>query len=461
MLDETPLVFISYSHDSDEHRERVLRLSERLRWDGADTILDLYVQEGTPAEGWPRWMLNRLDKATHVLCICTETYYRRFRGLEVPGKGRGVDWEGALITQELYNARSVSTKFIPVLFQRSDESFVPEPMRGQTFYLLDSDASYEALYDALLKQAGWQPGPLGSLKRKPRATAEPLTFDAAATTGSYGATAISPNGRPSHGTPGAATNFTTTQLSRHAPKYLFGRDAELSLLDAAWADQKLNVFSLVAWGGAGKTSLVFHWVQTRFATQNRPGVARYFDWSFYSQGTGDSRQTSADLFISRALQFFGDPDPSAGSGPERGERLAGLIRQQRTLLVLDGIEPLQYPLADPQAGRLKDPALESLLRGLAFQNPGLVIITSREHLTDIEPFATTREVKLDKLSAAAGVALLRHLQLVGTDQELSEACRAAGGHALTLQLLGRFIADAFPDKDIRHYKEVQFEEADR
>ena len=57
--------------------------------------------------------------------------------------------------------------------------------------------------------------------------------------------------------------------------------------------------------------------------------------------------------------------------------------------------------------------------------------------------------------------LLRHLQLVGTDQELEAAWQAAGGHALTLQLLGRFIAEAFADRDIRHYREVQFEEADR
>ena len=35
-----PTVFISYSHDSDAHRERVLGLSERLRADGIATILD-------------------------------------------------------------------------------------------------------------------------------------------------------------------------------------------------------------------------------------------------------------------------------------------------------------------------------------------------------------------------------------------------------------------------------------
>lgn len=87
-------VFISYSHDSDEHREWVLGLSERLRANGIETILDRYVRNGSPPEGWPRWMSNSLDETTYVLCVCTETYYRRFHGHEVPDKGKGVDWEG-------------------------------------------------------------------------------------------------------------------------------------------------------------------------------------------------------------------------------------------------------------------------------------------------------------------------------------------------------------------------------
>ncbi|MDG4597364.1 MAG: TIR domain-containing protein [Candidatus Contendobacter sp.] len=171
----TPNIFISYSHDSDEHRERVLGLSERLRADGVATILDRYVN-GSPPEGWPRWMLNGLDAATHVLCVCTETYYRRFRGQEVPGKGKGVDWEGALITQGLYDARSVSNQFIPVLFDRADEPHIPEPLRGQNYYVLDSKANYQALYDALLNQGGVEPGAVGALKRKPRLTGKPSSF---------------------------------------------------------------------------------------------------------------------------------------------------------------------------------------------------------------------------------------------------------------------------------------------
>lgn len=272
---------------------------------------------------------------------------------------------------------------------------------------------------------------------------------------------VLPRATPADLVPKLARKISGSQISKHAPKVLFGRESELAALDAAWECGTLNIYTLVAWGGAGKTSLVFHWVQTRFAAKQWPGVERYFDWSFYSQGTGESRQTSADFFIAKALEFFGDPDPARGSPYERGERLAGLIRQYRTLLVLDGIEPLQYPPNDPQAGRLKDLGLEALLRELAADNSGLVVITTREHLTDVEAHTTTEEQKLDKLGKDAAVALLRHLQIVGTDEELHAAWLDSGGHALTLNLLGRYIADAYEDRDIFHYREVKFEEADQ
>jgi hypothetical protein len=65
-------LFVSYSHDSDAHREQVLGLSERLRADGIETMLDRYVN-GAPPGGWPRWMLDQLDTADAVLVVCSET----------------------------------------------------------------------------------------------------------------------------------------------------------------------------------------------------------------------------------------------------------------------------------------------------------------------------------------------------------------------------------------------------
>ena len=169
-------VFISYSHDSDEHREKVLGLSERLRKDGIETRLDQYVN-GSPAQGWPRWMLDQLDAADSVLVVCTETYYRRFRGHEVPGKGKGVDWEGSLITQELYESRGRTFKFVPVLLSDAVEKWIPDPLRSGTHYVLTSEEAYGNLYDFLLEQAGVEPHPTGEPKPKPRRKGTPSIFD--------------------------------------------------------------------------------------------------------------------------------------------------------------------------------------------------------------------------------------------------------------------------------------------
>src|SRR5271166_1915144 len=180
MASEPLKVFISYSHDSPEHARRVLVLAERLRKDGIDAQIDQYVA-GTPPEGWPRWMLDRLDWAEFVLLICTETYYRRFRGHEEPGKGKGVDWEGNLITSEIYKDTSRTTKFVPVLFASQSEEFIPEPLQGVSHYVLDpSDQTSAANYSALLAffrgRARITPAPLGLPKEIEIRGAPPLTF---------------------------------------------------------------------------------------------------------------------------------------------------------------------------------------------------------------------------------------------------------------------------------------------
>ena len=175
MASDSPKVFISYSHDSPEHRQHVLGLAERLRTDGVDAEIDQYVA-GTPEEGWPRWMLNRLDWADFVLVVCTETYYRRFRGHELPGSGKGADWEGNLITLGIYNKKSRTTKFVPVLFKSEDETFIPEPLSGQNSYVLDSEERYDNLYAFLVGQAGVLARKLGSIKTLAHNPAEMLRF---------------------------------------------------------------------------------------------------------------------------------------------------------------------------------------------------------------------------------------------------------------------------------------------
>ena len=169
---------------------------------------------------------------------------------------------------------------------------------------------------------------------------------------------------------------------------------------------------------------------------------RAFGWSFYSQGAAEGRQAAADQFIAAALACFDDPDPNQGSPWDKAERLAWLIKRQRTLLILDGVEPLQNPPPVEQ-GRIKDPGLCCLLRELASSQPGLCLVTTRLPLDDLKEFTGSAHVQIDleQLAPEDGAAYLAHLGVRGSPAELREASEESGGHALALTLLGGLLSD--------------------
>jgi hypothetical protein len=247
---------------------------------------------------------------------------------------------------------------------------------------------------------------------------------------------------------------TQPQISTHrlpgGSSVFVGRDTELAMLEAAWTNPKVRVQSLIAWGGAGKTALMRHWLNA-LADRGYDGAARVYAWSFYSQGAGEGRQSSADLFIDQMLRWLGDADPETGDPWQKGERLAGLIRRQKTLLLLDGVEPLQHP---PGAlfGRLKDPALEVLLKSLADQMDGLCVVSSRFPFPDLEGHGGYAPHDLQRLSAEAGAELLRPRGVKGTEEELQAAAEEYRGHALALRLLGSYLA--MYEKGNVHRREV-------
>jgi hypothetical protein len=126
-------VFISYSHDSPEHSERVLALSNQLRGLGIDTELDRY--HVRPPQGWPHWCEEQLrpDISSFVLVISTPTYRARVENRVGPDEGRGVFWEGAILNHYLYNAKG-NSRFIPVLLDDAPEVAIPVPLNGHTRY---------------------------------------------------------------------------------------------------------------------------------------------------------------------------------------------------------------------------------------------------------------------------------------------------------------------------------------
>jgi hypothetical protein len=189
------------------------------------------------------------------------------------------------------------------------------------------------------------------------------------------------------------------------------------------------------------------------ATDQYRSAELVFGWSFYRQGTSGG-SSSADEFLDAALDWFGDPDPRLGTAWEKGERLAKLVAHRRTLLVLDGLEPLQNP-PGPHEGRLREPSLQALLRELAAFNMGLCVITTRTLVADLADHERTSTLHrdLEQLSSDAGAKLLQALGVKGDEADLRSASDEFSGHCLALTLLGSYLTDAF-EGDIRRRDEV-------
>ncbi|MBS1790832.1 MAG: hypothetical protein JST85_24155 [Acidobacteria bacterium] len=259
-----------------------------------------------------------------------------------------------------------------------------------------------------------------------------------------------------------------SRIVKYAPVELIGREDETALLNDAWAKVQTqakgrpHLLTFVAMGGEGKTSLVAKWAAT-LAHQDWPGCDAVFAWSFYSQGTREQVAASSDVFLREALIFFGDEATanSAKHTSEKARRLAQLVGQRRALLILDGVEPLQYPPLMPMNGQLRDQGLADLLKALATTNRGLCVVTTRYSLPDLQAFwqTTAAEQKLWRLSREAGVRLLKTLCVKGAAQEFDSLVEEVKGHALTLNLLGTYLRDAHQG-DIRRRDLVRLAEAD-
>jgi tetratricopeptide (TPR) repeat protein len=225
-----------------------------------------------------------------------------------------------------------------------------------------------------------------------------------------------------------------------------GRAEELARLDRWAADAQVALIGVTAWGGAGKTALVTHWVQEAGGMDRRPGVRGVFGWSFYAD---PSAERWAGGLVEWAQRDLGIEVASAG---RLAEAVLALLREVPLLLVLDGLERVQEGPAGGEFGRLLDGTLREVLAG-ACQQPhgGLVVLTSRFPFADLETFdgGPARMLEVPPFTPAEGAALLAAAGggwLAG--HERRELVRAVDGHALATGVLAGLLADRPPTADL-------------
>lgn len=165
-MTNVPKIFISYSHDTQEHKDWVLKLATQLRGHGVDVILDQFdLHIGSDLRFF---MEQGLCSSAMVLCVCSETYVNKVNS----GKG-GSGYEGMIMTQELLS--NANTNYIiPIVRNNNSIKKVPTALGSKLYIDFSDDAVYYDKYRELLEKIHGE-----DLKKKPPIGKNPFSSETA------------------------------------------------------------------------------------------------------------------------------------------------------------------------------------------------------------------------------------------------------------------------------------------
>ena len=241
-----------------------------------------------------------------------------------------------------------------------------------------------------------------------------------------------------------------------AHKLLRARDwqgrPEIDQLRAWWRTRGhggAGVFALVGIGGAGKTAIADRFLREVpgvfpphpdvAADPSLPTPDKLFVFSFYEA-------PNPQVFLAQILDWLDDREPDdKRQRPRYPEIKARLAKEHGLLLVLDGLEKIQDDGArGGRLGHITDASLRQLLLDLGEGYlPGVsAIVTTRFPLDDLEVAEGPYYVAIDveRIALPACVELLRQRGVHGPDTALEAIAEHCGRHALTVDLVGGYLA---------------------
>lgn len=139
-----PVVFVSYSHDSPDHKRWVLQFASELRLKGVEVMLDQW--DIGYGDDLAAYMSRCVRSADRVLMICTESYVNKAND----GRG-GVGYEHMIVTGELMQDIGTS-KFVPIIRQTSSPAHLPAALRSRFYVNMNDGSHLEEEWEKLLRE---------------------------------------------------------------------------------------------------------------------------------------------------------------------------------------------------------------------------------------------------------------------------------------------------------------------
>jgi len=140
---DTPKVFISYSWDSDEHKDWVRNLAEQLIDNGVNIILDQYEMQA--GDNITYFMERAVGDTDMVLLVLTENYK-----VKSEGRSGGVGYEYSMINAEWYKNQAKNTKFIPILRGDNPDECLPDFLSSYLYVDMSNDSNFEEKFRELI-----------------------------------------------------------------------------------------------------------------------------------------------------------------------------------------------------------------------------------------------------------------------------------------------------------------------
>jgi hypothetical protein len=126
-----PAVFLSYAHDSDQHRAEVGKLAGFLRERRIVVTLDRWSDH--ERRDWSSWAIEGITQADFVIVVASPDYRRAGDGLGASAVNRGVQSETALLRDLLHGDRRMWVRrVLPVLLPGHDVDEIPAFLQPHT-----------------------------------------------------------------------------------------------------------------------------------------------------------------------------------------------------------------------------------------------------------------------------------------------------------------------------------------
>ncbi len=140
-----PTCFVSYSHETDDHKAWVRKLAEALS--GKHVVVRLDQYDLKPGHDLAHYMESAVRETDFVLQVCTPAYAEKANS-----NSGGVGYEKGVITGEIVSATpGFREKFIPLLRSGSHAEAVPSFLKNRVFvdFRDDSDDAFEKSVEEL------------------------------------------------------------------------------------------------------------------------------------------------------------------------------------------------------------------------------------------------------------------------------------------------------------------------